>query len=326
MNQIVGPRPRISVVIAARNEEEVIGDAIASVLAQRLDDVEIIVVDDRSTDRTAAVAAGFPEVTVLTNAGAACTGALNLGIRAASAPVIARLDADDVYLRGGLAALLDALEAHPEADLVAGAVITVDESGAGLDVDVPLPTTEHLRVMMMSSCPITHSAVAYRRSPVLSVGGYRDNSFPGEDYDLWERMLAAGSGMVGIERLTTLRLIRQSSVSALARTPHREVAEATRRRALDRWRGEYGSPLALWRHGRTLAGYPEPRRRRWAYQYQLFRLTTRAVSRHEFVFAITTLVAGVMLGPASMVRAVIERTTAHQRERVARGHPRWRAG
>jgi glycosyltransferase involved in cell wall biosynthesis len=326
MNQIGGPRPRVSVVIVARNEERLIGDAIASVLAQRLDDVEIIVVDDRSTDRTVEVAAGFPGVAVLTNAGAAYTGALNLGIRSASAPVIARLDADDVYLRGGLAALIDALETHPEADLVAGAVITVDESGAVLDLDMPLPTPEHLRVAMMNACPVTHSAVAYRRSAVLSAGGYLDDRYPGEDYDLWERMLAAESPMIGVERLVTLRLIRPTSVSGLARTPQREVAEATRRRALDRWRGEYGSPLALWRLGRALAGFPEPARRRRVYQYQLFRLTTRAVRRQEFRFAMATLAAAVMLGPVSMVRAVIERTAAHQRERLARGHQRWRRG
>jgi glycosyltransferase involved in cell wall biosynthesis len=326
MNQFGGDRPPVSVVIVACNEEHLIGDAIASVIAQGVDGVEIIVVDDRSTDRTAAVAAEFPGVTVLTNAGAAHTGAHELGIRAASAPVIARLDADDVYLRGGLAALLNALEAHPEADLVAGAVITVDGSGSALDVDVPLPTTQHLRVMMMSSCPVTHSAVAYRRSAVLSVGGYLDDRYPGEDYDLWERMLAAGSAMVGIERLTTLRLIRPSSVSAVARATQREVAEATRRRALDRWRGEYGSARALLPLGRALAGFPQPGRRRRTYQYQLFRLTTRALGRHEFEFAMATLVAGVLLGPLSMARAVIERTAAHQRERVARGHPRWRRG
>jgi cellulose synthase/poly-beta-1,6-N-acetylglucosamine synthase-like glycosyltransferase len=323
---VARPQPRVTVVIVARNEERLIADAISSVLAQGLDGVEIIVVDDRSTDRTAEIAASYPGVRVLSNIGAPHTGAHNLGIRSARADVIARLDADDVYVRGGLRALVEALESHPEVDLVAGGVITVDSAGAALDIDVPLPTTSHLVIATMNSCPITHSAVVYRRAAVLSVGGYLDDRYPGEDYDLWERMLSAGSQMVGIERLVTLRLIRSTSVSALARAKQRDVAEATRQRAMDRWRTAKPSALSLWRAGRSLSRFPEPARRRRSFQYQLFRIATRAMGRREVAVALVSLAAGVMLGPVSLCRAVTERTAAHQRERVARGHPRWRRG
>jgi glycosyltransferase involved in cell wall biosynthesis len=110
-------RPLVSVVIPALNAEAFVGEAIESVLAQDHRPVEVIVVDDGSTDRTAAVASRYPaEVLRQENGGQAA--ARNAGIAAARGTLVSFLDADDVWMPAKLSTEVDYLLAHPEVDYV----------------------------------------------------------------------------------------------------------------------------------------------------------------------------------------------------------------
>jgi glycosyltransferase involved in cell wall biosynthesis len=102
--------PRIAVVIPAWNAERYLAEALASVFAQTLPPAEVVVVDDGSTDRTAAVAADVPGVTVVRQANAGAAAARNRGVVASSAPLIAFLDADDLWLPEKLARQSAAIE------------------------------------------------------------------------------------------------------------------------------------------------------------------------------------------------------------------------
>src|SRR5262245_10450327 len=115
----------ISVVIAVYNGEAMIGDAVASVLAQTLPPAEVIVVDDGSSDGTPAVvdriAAGEPRVRRLRqdpNQGQAA--ALNRGVAEARGAYLAFLDADDVWRPDKLARQAALLDARPELEVVYG--------------------------------------------------------------------------------------------------------------------------------------------------------------------------------------------------------------
>jgi glycosyltransferase involved in cell wall biosynthesis len=109
----------ISVVISVYNGEEFLADAISSVLAQTGVELELIVVDDGSTDGTPAVARSFtdPRVTVLRQDNRGVAGARNAGIARAHGEFIAFLDADDVWLPDKLRRQMELFAGDPELGL-----------------------------------------------------------------------------------------------------------------------------------------------------------------------------------------------------------------
>ncbi len=112
----------VSVVIGVFNAERYVAEAIESVLSQDYEPLELIVVDDGSTDGSADVVRRYPEVTYLHQANGGNGAARNTGIDAASGEFLAFLDADDRFTPGKLALQMRALDAEPELDLVFGHV------------------------------------------------------------------------------------------------------------------------------------------------------------------------------------------------------------
>jgi hypothetical protein len=115
------PAPLVSVIIPVFNGAAFIADAVASLLAQNHPQLEIIIVDDGSTDAIDAAIEALPvQVRMLRQANAGPAAARNLGLRAASADIIGFLDVDDLWPAGKLAAALAWFEAHPECDVAIG--------------------------------------------------------------------------------------------------------------------------------------------------------------------------------------------------------------
>lgn len=165
-----------------RDGERFLVEAVESILAQTVSDLELIVVDDGSTDRTPELLAGLadPRVRVLTRAAEGLAPALNAGCAAASAPVIARMDADDVALPDRLERQLAYLDAHPDVALLGGGIVLVDESGREFDRE-PAPA----RPELSERNELVHATVAMRTAAFRDLGGYRLDQ--AEDYDLWLR-------------------------------------------------------------------------------------------------------------------------------------------
>lgn len=187
----------ISVVIPAHDRERLIARALRSVHAQvPARPAEIVVVDDCSSDRTAAVAAelgarviGHPE-----NRGAAA--ARNTGIDAAGSPWIALLDSDDEWLPHHLGTVWRHREGRV---LVAGAALAVGDHPdqvryAGAVSDEPLELASPAQVVFPEN-PLPASGVLVRRDSVLSAGGFDPSLCYAEDFDLWLRVLEQGPGL-----------------------------------------------------------------------------------------------------------------------------------
>jgi glycosyltransferase involved in cell wall biosynthesis len=123
------PRPVISIIMPVFNGERFLSESVESVLAQRYQDWELLIVDDGSTDRSPEIAEGFArrhpgKVRCLQHEGHVNRGATtsrNLGLRAAAGGYLAFLDADDVWLPEKLGEQLAILAAEPRADMVYGA-------------------------------------------------------------------------------------------------------------------------------------------------------------------------------------------------------------
>jgi glycosyltransferase involved in cell wall biosynthesis len=174
-----------------------IARAVASVLAQTCADWELIVVDDASSDATAAevqaAAKGDPRIVLRRlskNIGTAA--ARNVGWRSSRADLVAILDADDTALPERLAQQRTFLERHPGISVLGAAAHFVDSHGQYLRT-VTLPADHAtLQRRRWHLCPFIHSTVMMRRGFLKATGGYADGLRLGEDYDLWMRGFALG--------------------------------------------------------------------------------------------------------------------------------------
>ena len=198
--------PRVSVLLPAYQAEATLPACLRSLVRQTEPRWECVLVDDGSTDATLAIAraTGDPRVRVVTQPHAGLVAALTTGLAECRAPVVARMDADDVMHRDRLAAQLDALDRAPGLAAV-GSWVRVFPRRAMTDgmrayegwlnaIDTP----ERVRAEAFVESPIVHPTLAIRRD-VLRAVGYRDAGWP-EDYDLVLRLLAAGHTLAVVPR------------------------------------------------------------------------------------------------------------------------------
>lgn len=205
--------PTVSVLMAVYNGQDHLRQALDSVLGQTFVDWELVVVDDGSTDATAAILADYaqrePRLRVVKQANAGQTRALNLGLGLARGKYIARLDADDVMCRERLAQQVAYMHAHRDVVLLGTAVELIDEHGQRLCTYV-LPTGERrLRRLLIRDNPFAHPSVMMRRGVVQWVGGYNDRFQICQDYDLWIRLARVGRLQNLAKPLTELRIHSQ---------------------------------------------------------------------------------------------------------------------
>lgn len=185
--------PAISVLMAVRDGERFLAEAVESVLSQSFSDLELVVVDDGSTDSTpeilGRIAEGDPRMIVhRRRAGRNLAEVLNVAAELSRAPLLARLDADDVALPERLRMQVEFLAAHPEVALLGGQALMIDELGRQFgEARYPLQDDE-LRRALRTGNPFVHPAVAMRRQAFEAVGGYRTNFDYAEDLDLWLRL------------------------------------------------------------------------------------------------------------------------------------------
>ena len=221
--------PAVSVLMPYRDAEATVGAAMVSVLAERALPLELIAVDDGSTDggpaMVAAMAGRDPRVVPL-RAGAGLVAALELGRRAARAGVIARMDADDLCLPGRLAAQVAALDERP--GVVGTQVELFGEVAGGMRRYVAwqnrlLSPEAHARDLFVES-PLCHPSVALPATLLDQVGGYRDGDFP-EDYDLWLRLHGAGASL---RKVAMVGLAWRQHPASLSRVDARYRADAFR--------------------------------------------------------------------------------------------------
>jgi glycosyltransferase involved in cell wall biosynthesis len=184
--------PEVTVVIPTRNRAPLLAGALSSALAQEEVDIEVIVVDDGSTDETQARLAriGDTRLRLLrheTPEGVA--RARNAGLALAAGEWIAFLDDDDLWLPRKLRRQLDAAAAAGGSFAYGGAIVTDDGTGVRQEVPAPRADTIAREVLARNVVPGGCSNAIARTELVRAVGGFDESLARLADWDLWIRLL-----------------------------------------------------------------------------------------------------------------------------------------
>jgi GT2 family glycosyltransferase len=208
---------RVDVLIPAYNAAETIESAIESIRRQTLSDIRIHIVNDGSTDGTAAclaeMAAADPRIVVHTKTNGGIVDALNHGLQYCAAEFVARHDADDLADPTRLAVQCAYLKSHPGVVAVGAAVRHIGPDGASLGTvgRLPPPELADSWVLPAREPYLIHPFLTVRREALIAIGGYR-HVHHAEDSDLYWRLRDLG-GLHNLPDILGSYRIHPSSIS-----------------------------------------------------------------------------------------------------------------
>ncbi len=206
--------PNVSIIIPVYNDEKRVAEAIESALAQTLKDVEVIVVDDGSTDGTREVIRRYEEQIVhirQKNSGPAV--ARNAGIRAAKGKYVCFLDSDDLVTPGKCAVQVDFLDRHGEYGLCAGSWREVFEHSGKSVVRSPRLPKEWPDGLVFH-LPWAANAALVRREWLDLVEGHDERLRSMEDMNLWWRLARAGCRFGFVNDVVAIVHKRRGSITS----------------------------------------------------------------------------------------------------------------
>lgn len=214
----------VSVIIPAYNRSKLLRLTVESVLAQTYPHIEIIVVDDGSTDDTATVmeqCAG--RITYIKQANQGVGAARNTGLRVAAGEYINFLDHDDLFMPTKIERQVQVLDARPEIGLVHCRYYQIDEDGNRLDEVGLLPEGEVLKELVFE-CFVWLGGPLIRRQCFDQVGLFDEESWI-PDWDMWLRFALAGHQFACIqEPLGAYRILPDSAIADVAKMKHAAFA------------------------------------------------------------------------------------------------------
>lgn len=236
---------RISVLMSVHNDAPFLRESVESILGQTEGRFEFLIVDDGSTDGSSEILEGYaasdPRIRLLRQENRGLIPSLNRLIEEARAPLIARMDGDDISLPDRFAHQLAHMEAHPDIAVLGGTTYDLDAEGHVSDCRSYFPIS-HEAIMegLRTANVICHPSVMMRRAALDQVGGYRAAFRHCEDYDLWLRIGERFELANMSEKLIYYR-----------RSPGQVSQQHTHEQAV-------GAVFALLAHKERIAGRPDP--------------------------------------------------------------------
>ena len=189
---------KVSIVLSAYNSEKFLERAVHSILDQSLQDFELILMDDGSTDKTRVhierlATMDMRIIPVFSKENIGLTSNLNKGIKMAKADYIARMDADDIALPSRLQQQCDFLDRNPDIDILGSAAIDIDERGEQLQLRTSPELHNEIIRLLPKVNPMIHSTVMFRKKSLEQISYYNESYRTTQDYEMWFR--AAGHGL-----------------------------------------------------------------------------------------------------------------------------------
>lgn len=189
--------PKVSVVMPVYNRESYVKQSAESILNQTLRDIELIIVNDASTDNTLNVIETIARddrrvrvISMVSNVGIAM--ARNAGISAACSNIIAMLDSDDLAAPNRLQLQLREFELNPKLTLIGSFANLIDEQGKKIGTLTKPTAYNQIKSVAFFAGPFVQSSIMFRKDEILSVGAYRAEYNLIDDIDLYLRLVYSG--------------------------------------------------------------------------------------------------------------------------------------
>lgn len=229
--------PLVSVIMPAYNASRFLGEAIQSILDQTVSDLELIVVDDASTDSTLQICQKLAQSDAririhqrTSNGG--ITAALNDALQMCRGQYIARMDADDIALPDRLRSQLRRFDELPHIALCGMAIEIMDEHGTTLSRPGVIVGSEQVAAALRYCSPIAHPSWMMRAEVARVIGGYRSVA-PAEDYDFLWRVIRQGWAIDNVPDVGLRYRVSAGSTAARNSLRQRKAFNFVRRMHLD---------------------------------------------------------------------------------------------
>jgi glycosyltransferase involved in cell wall biosynthesis len=216
--------PLVSVVVPAHNAAAFLVDTVESARAQTYAPLEVVVVNDGSTDDTAAVAASLGDrITYVEQPNAGPAAARNAALRVTCGELIAFLDADDLWAPTRVERCVEILRTRPEIGMVTTDAYLIEHGvktrkrSYGDRRRFPFPAREEEQNAEIARRNFLFVGVVFRRSLLDTCGELDERIWGAEDYDLWTRFLLTGSRAAFVNEPLGWYRVRDDSVSASSR-------------------------------------------------------------------------------------------------------------
>lgn len=215
----------VDVLITVYNGEKFIAQAVESIQAQTVEDWRLIVVDDSSTDATPDILSSFAnnDSRILIREGAhkGIAAAATVGLAEVSAPLIARIDADDVAVPNRLEIQRNYLLAHPQVVAVGSYVRLIDAQNRRLGLRKAPTDPATIDITLKTRNCMCHPSSMIRTEALRRIGGYRVKFRNSLDYDLWLRLSEIGE--ISNQALELLLYRRHPSQVSASGNAHRQT-------------------------------------------------------------------------------------------------------
>lgn len=193
--------PWVSVIIPSYNHAPYLRECIDSVLEQDHPNIEVIVVDDGSTDASMEILRAYGDrILLLQQCGGRQARARNLGFRAARGELLAFLDSDDRYLPGRISAAVDALRADPWVDVIWSDYRLIDAAGSVISTVNWTAARDDFRRELIAGNPICNATVTLRRRVLEEIGGFDERVPRVCDGAAWYQIAARGHRFLHLAR------------------------------------------------------------------------------------------------------------------------------
>jgi len=225
------PSIQISVIIPIHNDARFIHEALTSVLSQGIGDMEVLIVDDGSTDDFEDRLAGFndPRIRVIKQVNSGAAEARNNGIRHAEGEFVAFLDADDIWAPGKLKLQLEALSCRKDVNMVFGQVKEFH--------DASVDGHDELQKDAKTFAGYSPIALLISQKDFLRVGYFQSQWRVAEFIDWYDRARHLGLSEIMLSDVLAYRRIHSGNIDRLKRPDARQYA-AVLKQALDRRRAQ----------------------------------------------------------------------------------------